>query len=81
MKKIEEARERLGMKPNTVFSPKHLRKAREVLGLSAAGLALALQMPGRWADRTIRSWETDGATVPGAVAVAVLFMLAYGVPE
>jgi len=57
------------------MTPKQLKSARKKLGLSAAAMARDLHMPGRWADRTIRKWETKGATVPGPVGIAVQSML------
>lgn len=57
------------------MTPKQLKAARKRLGLSAAGMARALEMPGRWADRTIRKWESEGSDVPGPVAVAVRGLL------
>lgn len=58
-----------------------LKAARKKLRLSARGMAKALEMPGQWADRTIRRWENGDDPVPGPVAVAVRFMLKHGVPE
>lgn len=53
------------------MTPKQLKSARKKLGLSARGLARALEMDGQWADRTIRRWESGELPVPGPVAVAV----------
>ena len=50
-----------------------LKAARRDLGLSARGLALALQVSD---GRTIRRWEAGENPVPGPVAVAVRLMLA-----
>jgi len=61
------------------MSPEELKQARQTLGLSCAGMAAALEMPGRWADRTVRFWEQPDGKVPGPVAVAVRFMVKYGV--
>ena len=58
------------------MTPTQLRSARKKLGLSAAALARALEMPGKWADRTVRSWEQPKGVVPGPVAVAVRGLLA-----
>jgi len=58
------------------MTSKQFKKARVKLGLSAAGLATALEMQGRWADRTIRRWETGQSAVPGPVAVAIRGLLA-----
>lgn len=64
------------------MTPKQLKTIRtKRLKLSAAGLARALGMPGRWSDRTIRKWEADGNDVPGPVAVAVRYMEKYGVMD
>ena len=49
-----------------------LKSARRDLGLSAHGLALALQVSD---GRTIRRWEAGDNPVPGPVAVAVRMML------
>lgn len=54
---------------------KQLKAARKRLGLSARGLADALEMPGRWADRTVRRWESGELDVPGPVVVAVRGLL------
>ena len=55
------------------MTPEELKEARHKLGLSARGLATALDM-GQWGGRTVRRWEKEGP-VPGPVAVAVRFML------
>ena len=56
---------------------RQLKSARNKLGLSAMGLARALEIEGRWADKTIRRWEAlkYPEKVPGPVAVAVRLML------
>lgn len=53
------------------MTPKQFKASRKQLGLSARGLADALEMDGKWADRTIRRWERGEQPVPGPVAVAV----------
>jgi DNA-binding transcriptional regulator YiaG len=58
------------------MTPKQLKAARKKLGLSAAGLAKALELESKWADRTVRKWEQPDGVVPGPVAVAVRGLLA-----
>lgn len=53
------------------MTPNQFKAARKKLDLSARGLADALEMDGKWADRTIRRWEHGDQPVPGPVAVAV----------
>jgi DNA-binding transcriptional regulator YiaG len=61
------------------MTPTQLQAARKRLGLSARGLAAALEMDGQWSDRTIRKWERGEHAVPGPVAVAVRYMVKYGI--
>lgn len=58
------------------MSPAELRQARITLGLSERGLAVRLKMTAKNSARTIRDWEDSrNGPVPGAVAVAVGYML------
>ena len=50
-----------------------LKAIRHKLGLSARGLAMALQM-GNHGSRTIRRWEAGTYPVPGPISVAVTLM-------
>lgn len=61
------------------MTPKQLKAARKRLGLSARGLAMALDLPSQWSDRTVRKWESDDSEVPGPIAKCVRFMLKHGV--
>lgn len=61
------------------MTPEQFKDARETMGLSARGMAKALDMPGDWADRTIRKWERGDHPVPGPVAKLVRFMVKHGV--
>lgn len=56
------------------MTPAELVAARNRLGLSQAGLAVALRM-GKHGGRTIRRWELGEINVPGPAAVAVELML------
>lgn len=56
-----------------------LRAAREKLGLSTAKLARVLQL-GTGGDRTVRRWEAGHTQISGPAAVALRYMLQYGVP-
>jgi transcriptional regulator with XRE-family HTH domain len=57
------------------MTPKQLKAARKKLRLSAAGLANAIGMQGRWVDRTVRAWERGEYAVPDYVADAVAGLL------
>jgi DNA-binding transcriptional regulator YiaG len=54
--------------------PVEIRQAREALGLSQSGLAEALQMGERGADR-VRDWENGKREITGPAAVAIRLML------
>ncbi len=61
------------------MTPAALKIARTRLGLSQAGLGLALSDPDDnvppVAGRTVRRWEAGDCPIPGPAAVAVNFML------
>ena len=58
--------------------PADLRTARKTLGLTQSGLAKALGLSPANGARSVRSWEKEGNTVPGPVAVAVRYMVEHG---
>jgi DNA-binding transcriptional regulator YiaG len=57
------------------MTPNELREARCKLGLSAAGLARALEM-GTNGGRTVRHWERGDYAPSGPAQVAIRLMLA-----
>jgi hypothetical protein len=57
------------------MTPHQLKSARKKLRLSAAGLANALGLQGRWSDRTVRAWERGEYPVPDYIADAVAALL------
>ncbi len=61
------------------MTPTALKQARTRLGLSQAGLGLALSDPNSdsppVAGRTVRRWEAGDCPIPGPAVVAVNFML------
>lgn len=56
------------------------RNARQELGVSASQLAKTLRM-GKYADRTIRRYESGESPIPGPVSVAVEALLSGFRPE
>jgi len=60
------------------MTPSELRTARKTLGLTQMGLAKALGLSPTNGARSVRSWEKEGNTVPGPVAVAVRYMVEHG---
>lgn len=63
------------------MTPKQLKHARtKVLKLSQSQLAAALRLDGQWSYKSIMNYERGHIPIPGPVAVAVEFMVKYGVP-
>ena len=60
------------------MTPTDLRAARKALGLTQSSLAKALGLSPANGARSVRSWEKEGNTVPGPVAVAVRYMVEHG---
>ena len=60
------------------MQPAELRIARKTLGLTQSGLAKALGLSPANGARSVRSWEKEGNSVPGPVAVAVRYMVEHG---
>jgi hypothetical protein len=60
------------------MTPADLKKARKLLGLTAAGLGRRLELEGKDPGRTVRLWE-GGRPIPGPARVAIGYMLAEGV--
>lgn len=58
----------------TILSPEQVRQARAKLGLSAAGLAQALQL-GANGGRTVRRWEAGECPCTGPAVVAIELLL------
>jgi DNA-binding transcriptional regulator YiaG len=56
------------------MTAKEFRGARRKLGLSARGMANALDM-GEWGSRTVRRWEAGDSPIPGPAAVAVKLLI------
>lgn len=54
------------------MTPANLKSARHALGLSAEGMARALQVS---SGRTVRRWEAGDRDIPGPVKVALRYML------
>jgi hypothetical protein len=60
--------------PKFVRTPETLKEARRALGLSAEQLARMLRVDD---GRTVRRWETPGATLPGPVIVVMETAMSY----
>ena len=54
--------------PQLVRTPGELRAARQILGLSAEGLAMMVRMGD---GRTVRRWESGESEIPGPVTVVL----------
>ena len=59
---------------NSVMTPAELKSARKALGLSARGLAEALNL-GTHGGRTVRRWESGETPISGPAQVAIKYML------
>jgi len=54
------------------MTPAEFKAARHALGLSAEGMAKALQVA---SGRTVRRWEAGDRDIPGPVKIALRYML------
>jgi DNA-binding transcriptional regulator YiaG len=60
------------IEPN--MTPEEFRASRQILGLTADGMAQALRL-GKNTGRTVRRWEAGESTISGPVALAVELLL------
>lgn len=53
------------------MTPKELRATRKRLDLSAREFAEAIGLTSKWADRTVRKWESGRHPIPHWVEMAI----------
>lgn len=58
------------------MTPEDIKSARKQLGLTQAELAAWLELSGKYAARTVRSWEAGEKPISGPARVAIRAFLA-----
>lgn len=60
------------------MTPKNFKAIRHALGLTAEGMAKALNVS---SGRVVRHWEAGSRKIGGPVGVAVRYMQKFGTPD